>query len=247
MPESESQLPVPSESRVDRIEQIVRSLSDFEQDELRMKLGVTQLQDTCRRLLVWRNSLALGLHTMMFCGVFFGLIMGLFAGIGVGMQAGLWVGLATFAGTAIGAGFFFGLFMAAYMIGLMRFMMPRFVKNLGQRKSAAFQVLELQLPLPVSEGFEVCLSSLSATRGIRMESVDRDNGSVRGVTALTWRSPGEVVGVKVDQGAADTTRVRVYSKALFTGLDFGKNRANVSKLAKSIEDAGQVHAILKST
>ncbi len=245
IPEPESQMPVTSESRVDRIELIVNSLSDFEQDELRMKLGVRQQQDYCRRLLDWRNSLALGLHSMIYCGVFFGIFMGTFAGIATGLQAGLVAGLAVFAGTALGAGFFFGLLMAAYMIGLMRFFMPRFTKNLRQQRSAAFQVHELQLPLPAPEAFEVCLSSLSATKGIRLEAIDRENGTVRGISPLSWRSPGEVVGAKIDSIAPDVSRVRVYSKALFTILDFGKNRANVFSLSKSIEDAGQVHAVLR--
>ncbi|MBX9671478.1 MAG: hypothetical protein K2X93_28070 [Candidatus Obscuribacterales bacterium] len=243
---SEPQLPANNQSRVGRIESIFHSLSDFERDELITKLGTSQLHETCLRLQDGRISLALCLHTMMFCGVFFGGFLGLGLGAVIGVQEGFWAGLATFAGTALGGGFFFGLIVAAYMIAWMRIFMPRFVKNLNKQQSAAFQVQELELPVQAAEAFEVCLSSLAAPKGMRMESIDRENLSVRAVTAFTWKSPGEIVGVKVDPLAADTSRVRVYSKAMFTTLDFGKNRANVTSLAKSIEDAGQVHVILKS-
>jgi hypothetical protein len=247
MPESNSQLPVNSETRVDKIEQIVHSLSDFEQDELRMRLSFAQLQDTCVRLQDWRNSLAIGLHTMMFAGVSFGLFTGLFMAITFGLRNGFTAAISTFAYTAVFGGFLFGLCMAAYMVASIRFFMPRLTKNLGDRRSVLFQLQETSLPLPAREALEVCITALSATKGTRLEAIDRENGTVRAVLPMSWRSPGELVGAKVDAASDDISRIRVYSRALYTGLDLGKTRANVVTLTRLIEESGHAQAVIRSS
>jgi hypothetical protein len=238
MAESDSQLPIIRDSIID-------SLSDFERDELRFKLSATEFQDYCLRVKDWRNLMPLALHLTLFCGGFFGIFMGAFAGCVAGLKSGFLAGLGLFLTTAFSAGLIFGLCMAVGMICLIRFFIPRLMKKLSQRKSMMFTVNEFEISLPSAEAFEVCLSSLSGQRGVRVETTNREQGAMSALTSLSWKSPGEIIGVKLDTIATDRSRVRVYSKYLLSGLDFGKNEQNVRTLSKCINEAVHVHSILK--
>lgn len=223
-------LPSNDQIRTNQIDQIVNSLSEFEQDELRMKLFATHLHDTWNRLMDKRYSLALNWEYVKISGLFVG-ILGLLVGIIIGWKGGFIVGLNTFAAVLAG-GCLWGLCGA----GFAKFYMPRLIKNLDPRKSGALQVRELQVPLLGPEAFEACISSLSAIKDIKIEAINRENKTLRAITASNWRSPGEVIGVKIEQLTPDASKIHVYSKT-FSLLDFGKNRNSVDRLAKSIEYA----------
>lgn len=245
MDNSQPKLPIKVESRVEQIESIVTRLSHFEQEEVRWLLQVRHTQEFCTRFEDWRNVLTMAVHTGSIAGLSFGLTMGLMAGIAAGCEFGLMAGLSTFATTLVGSGVIFGIFMGATIAFLAKFLMPRIAKNMAQNTSPMFQVDEIELPLPAPEVFEACFTTISAAKGMKLEAADRNEGTIRATTSFTWRSPGESVGVKISQIADNASRVRIYSQALSSPFDFGKNRANIEMLKKAIEDAGQVHALLK--
>lgn len=246
MSEEQPQLPAPApdaESRVDRIERIVNALSDFEQDELRAKLGALAMQQSASRMSDKRNLVALGIHTGLCCGVYFGFFMGIMAGLYHGIHAGVLAALGTFLSTFFVAGGLFGFFMGVFLALFMGVWVPRLSKNYSAQKSAMFQMESVDLEMETVSAFKVCKEVAVVKRGWKVELIDEKNLSIQMLTKLTVRSPGELVGIRVEAVPAGA-RVKIYSKALYTAMDFGKNRMNVTEMARAIRLNAETHRIL---
>jgi hypothetical protein len=243
--ENDKALPAVPESRVSRIKRIIGALSDFEQDELSSAIQANRMREYQLRLSEPKNLIAFGMHTGVICGAFFGVFMGVFCGLAGLYAGGILSGLTAFFGTLLFGGGIFGLCMGLYMLLLMKITTSSMARNLIAGQSSLFQVRKVEIPVPLAEGIELSLTAVASKKGWRIESINREDGTVRAMTSATFRSPGEIVGVKVDALSEDTSCVSVYSRALFTALDFGKNKQNVTMLAKEIEEAGAVHSILK--
>lgn len=240
-----NELPAVPETRVARIQRVVSALSEFEQDELNFALQATRINEIQSRLTEPKSAINLAVHTTLWSGSLFGLVGGLVCGLLTGLQFGWLAGVVAFSLQAIVGGLFFGLFMAGMMIGGLKISMKGVSKNLSTSKSALFQVRQVDLPVTDTEAFELSKSMLSSKGGWKVESVNKEEKSLRATTPPTWRSPGEVVGVQIYSAGDVGSVVKVYSKPVFTAMDFGKNAMNVTEMAKEIEDAGQVHHYLK--
>lgn len=243
--DSDKALPAVPESRVSRIKRIIGALSDFEQDELSSTIQANRMREYHQRLSEPKNLIAFGMHTAVLGGAFFGLFMGVFCGLAGLYSGGIISGLTAFFGTLVFGGVGFGICMGLYMLLLMKMTTSSMAKNLNAGQSTLFQVQKVEIPVALGEGIELCLTTIASKKGWSIESINREEGTVRAMTCPTLRSPGELVGVKVDALTDDSSVVNVYSRALFTALDFGKNRQNVAMLAKEIEEAGAVHSLLK--
>ncbi len=243
--ENEKELPAIPESRVSRIKRIIGALSDFEQDELSSAIQANRMREYQVRLSEPKNLIAFGTHTGLWCGIFFGTFMGIFAAIAGLYSGGVVQALIAFFGMLFLGGGLFGLAMGLYMLLLMKVTTNSMSKNLNSGQSALFQVQKVDLPVPLAESIELSLTTIAAKKGWRIESINREEGTVRAMTSASIFSPGEIVGVKVDPLSENASTVSVYSKALFTAIDFGKNKKNVTLIAKEIEEAGAVHSILK--
>lgn len=171
--------------------------------------------------------------------------MGVFCGLAGLYTSGIFSGLSAFLGTLIIGGGIFGVCMGLYMMLLMKIISTSMSKSMNTKESPLFQVRKVELPVSLAEGVELSLTTIASKKGWRLESINRDEGTVRATTSPSLRSPGEVVGVKVDALSENSSIVSIYSKAIFTALDFGKNKQNVTMLAKEIEEAGVVHSLLK--
>ncbi|MBC7997073.1 MAG: hypothetical protein IAF58_03980 [Leptolyngbya sp.] len=244
-PQTGEELPAIPETRVVRIQRVVSALSEFEQDELNFALQAARINEIQSRLTEPKSTLNLALHTTLWSGSLFGLVGGLVCGLLTGLQFGWVAGLVAFSLQAIVGGVVFGLFMAAMMIGGLKLSMKGVSKNLSTSKSALFQVRQVELLITDAEAFELSKSMISSKRGWKVESVNKEEKSLRATTPPTWRSPGEIVGVQIYAAGDAQSVAKIYSKPLFTAMDFGKNAMNVAEMAKEIEDAGQVHHYLK--
>lgn len=244
-PESDKSLPAIPESRVSRIQRVIGALSDFEQDEISHSVQSSRMREYQVRLSEPRNLIAFGMHTGIWGGAFFGVFMGVFCGLAGLYTSGIFSGVSAFLGTLIVGGGVFGICMGLYMMLLMKLISMSMSKSFNTKESPLFQVRKVELPVSLAEGIELSLTTIASKKGWRLESINRDEGTVRATTSPSLRSPGEVVGVKVDALSKDSSIVSIYSKAIFTALDFGKNKQNVTMLAKEIEEAGVVHSLLK--
>lgn len=223
----------------DQIGKLIDSLLYVEQTELAAMLVAACVRNDCKRLLDKNLSFALGLEYVKMSGCGFGLI-GLIGGIANGMKYGIEGGLKTFAAATV-LGMLWGLLGIVWS----RLGTPFLLKH-SQTARNPVQVVEFQMALPPSEAFDECYRGLLSLRGMRMESSDRESGTLRGVTGFGLQSPGEIVGMEIISLSDNTSGVCVYSRPLsLFGLDFGRSKANVSFLAKVLEDAG--HQRLQST
>lgn len=239
------ELPAVPESRVSRIKRIISALSDFEQDEIAYAIQAEKMREYNVRLSERKNLIAYGMHTGFWAGAFWGAFMGLFSGMAVLFHGGILHALVAFFGTLILGGGFFGLFMGLFMVLQLKITTASMAKNLKVGQSALFQVQKVEVPVSMAESIELSLTALASKKGWRIESINREEGTVRAMTPPSVRSPGEVVGIKADPLTDNSSTISIYSKAIFTALDFGKNKQNVTLLAKEIEEAGHVHSILK--
>lgn len=244
-PQIGDELPAIPETRVARIQRVVSALSEFEQDELNFALQAARIDDLQSRFTEPKSTLNFAMHTALWSGSLFGLVGGLVCGLLTGLQFGWVAGLLAFSLQAIAGGAVFGLFMAAMMVTGLKLSMKGVSKNLSSSKSALFQVRQVELLVTDLEAFELSKSMISSKRGWKVESVNKEEKSVRATTLPTWRSPGEIVGVQIYAAGDAQSVVKIYSKPIFTAMDFGKNAMNVTEMAKEIEDAGQVHHYLK--
>lgn len=243
--DNKKELPATQESRVSRIQRIINALSDFEQDEISTALQIAKMREYQVRMAEPGNALAFGLHTGIWAGLFFGGFTAAIA-LAAGLATGnLMSAISLAASTLLVCGFGFGIFCGIYMVLLIRSMTFFMKMHQNSGSSALLQVRKVEVPVPFAEAVELSVTAIGSKKGWRLEGLDRNEGTVRAVTVATVFSPGEIVGVKVDPLTEDSSMVSVYSKALFTAMDMGKNARNVKQLAKEIEEAGAVHSILR--
>lgn len=244
MNQPDSDLPAPVESRVDQIFRITSALSEFERDELRFKLIAMHLNDHCRRLAEPKNVIAFGLHTLTISGAVVGLAVGAVAGLMAAATSGPLQGLLWFVCGALGGGGCFGLFMAIFLVLNLRMSFKRIAKNLSSTKSSLYHVDEIELPLLADQAYDVCKTEVEAKKWLRVEALDKGNMAISATANATFRSPGELVGIKIESVPDGRVRVRIYSRALFTTTDFGKNHWNVRMLSDSIKKHGDAVSLL---
>lgn len=235
-------LPATAETRCDRVIKVVLSLSECEQEELRSTLATLRLSRLTARLGDWQTCLAVALHSGAIFGLFFGVLIGL---LSIDPTLGLLRTIIAFSIASIYSGVFCGALMTLILACTYRVAYPHLLANLVNKKTTTFQVEEFDLQLPASECLTLCRTAIEATKGARIDKLDETSGEIRAVKRMSWSSPGEAIGMKLDQIDSERTRVKVYSKDLFNSWALGKNRANVRKLKAAIEEAAQVHRILR--
>jgi hypothetical protein len=244
MPDEE-QPPALPESRSDRVIKVAMSLSECEQEELRIALNALRVRRITNRLSDLGSCFVVSLHSGALFGVFMGLLIGSLDGIYAGATFGLLAGLLVFAASTIASTLFCGLTMTVILAIVYKLMYPRTAARLSSGQPATFQHDDLEIPLSLSESYSVCKSTLEATKGTRVEKADENSGDIRAVTQMSWRSPGEAVGVKLESIDANRTRAKIYSKDIYNSWGLGKNRKNVRVLKSAIADAANVHQLLR--
>ncbi len=244
MPDDELPAALP-ESRSQRVINVALSLSECEQEELRIALHAHRLRKMTNRMSDWGSCLSIALHSGALFGITVGLMIGFTDAVYAGMSFGLLAGVLVFFVSTIISAAFCGLAMTAILAILYKTMYQQTLARLSSGKTNTFQHEELEIPLSIAESFSVCKSTLEATKGARVETSDEKNLEIRAVTKMSWKSPGEAVGVKLEPIDENRTRAKIYSKDLFNSWGLGKNQSNVRCLKTAINDAANVHQLLR--
>lgn len=244
MPDEELPTALP-ESRSKRVINVALSLSECEQEELRIALNALRLAKMTNRMSDWRSCFLVALHSGALFGITVGLMIGFTDAVYASMNFGLLAGALVFFVSTILSAAFCGLAMAAILAFLYKTMYQQTLARLSSGKTNTFQHEDLEIPLSIAESFSVCKNTLEATRGARVEKSDEINHEIRAVTKMSWKSPGESVGVKLEAIDENRTRAKIYSKDLFNSWGLGKNLSNVRCLKTAISDAANVHQLLR--
>jgi len=242
--DGEKALPAVMESRVSRITRIIGALSEFEQEELSNTLQTLKIKRAQTRAST-KNMLIFSLHTGVIGGLSAGLLMSILMASVVISLGGEFITV----WTCLQMGGLFAvaltLFCAVYMFLLLKVATTSMAREAALKHTKLYKVQKVEIPVPLKDGIELSISAIGAKKGWTLESLDREDGTVSAISAATVRSPGELVGIKVDPLTENSCTVSIYSKPLFTIIDFGKNNDNVNLLAKEVEEAALVHQLLK--
>ena len=236
-------LPAIHETRSDRVLKVVQSLSECEQEQVRWALNTMRLQRLNKRLADWKTAFLVGMQP----GIVFGLIFGLFEGLRCSLPQlsyGVGVFLFSFIVLFVGICVSCSIGMAVALAFVYKLLYPRILANLVAGKTSTFRAQKFEMPLPADECLKVCKTAFEARKGTRLEHLDEKHHELRATTRMSWSSPGESIGVKLDPVDANTTVATVYSKELFNSWGLGKNARNVKELKASIEESAHVHKIL---
>jgi len=237
-------VPIVQDSRLTRIKRIVEALSDFEQDEIAYEIQSRKVKKAHAYLADLKNLIRLSLFTGLIAGAAGGILTGFciwFTALSLGGTTSIFTLLAL--SLTFGAMYMAGT--SAFVFVVLKLLTLTPARNLIVQSNKSFRVQKVEVPVPINEGVELSLTALAAKRGWRIQSINRQEGTISAQTAASLRSPGELVGIKVDSLTEDSSMVSIYSKPILTSMDFGKSGQNVSRLAKEIEEAGLVHQLLK--
>jgi hypothetical protein len=239
------ELPAVIESRVSRISRIIGALSEFEQEELSSEIQALKVRRAHARLANTRNLIIFSVHSALVAGVSAGLLIGaLMMSVAIAL-GGDFIALGTIIQMSIAFAGSIALFSAVYMFLLLKAATTSMARELSLKHSKLYKMRKVEIPVPLKEGIELSITALASKKGWHLESINRDEGTVISQTSASSRSPGELVGMKVDPLTENSCVVNIYSKPMYTALDFGKSLYNVNLLAKEIEEAGVVHQLLK--
>ncbi len=235
----------PYKSRVDRIEKLIQSLSEFEQDELRQKLNFLEIENHNRLFENKRNVLNFMLHTIIYYSIAFSIafliiflcttpVNLLFNGANLIRLLQSWLILSII----------FGFLSSLAIIILKMVLLPKLTKSHGQKHSLLGQLNQFELPLNTIDALNICQNVLYAKPDIKVESIDTENNTINATTGFSLRSPGELIGIKIEPITNKSCKIYIYSKALFATLDLGKNQSNIILLTKLISQAASDKALL---
>jgi hypothetical protein len=173
------------------------------------------------------------LRTLVLSGSCFGLIVGVY----VALSSGLLMGLVT--GLVMGA--IFGLLLSSLLF-LMQFATVRLMSyDVSEETLGVYQVRTLEMGLPYEEAFILCVASLQAVKGAKLQSEDRAEGRIEAKTGINWKTLGDDISIDILR-SSHTMRIRVVSRPslMTTVVDYGQNLDNVERMTGYLKAHGAV-------
>ncbi len=234
----------PYQSRVDRIEKLIKSISEFEQDELRQKLNFLEIENYNRLFENKQNVFNFMLHNFIFYSTAYSIVFLTIFLCTSPFNFIKGLNLLNFLQSWLILSIIFGALTSLSIIILKMVLLPKLAKSLFQKHSLIGQFNQFELPLNATDALNICHSVLYAKPDIKVESIDNENNTINATTGFSLRSPGEMIGLKIDPIAINSCKISIYSKSLFATIDLGKNQSNIFLLTKLILQAANDKALL---
>ncbi len=232
MTESNNNNIEPYKSRLARLESIIDSLSEFEQDEIRLKLMYLEARNHVRLVENWKSTLAVAFHIFPFFFIILSISVIIPSLIFQFHFIANFNLLLLFSLIAL-----FSLISTVFAILGIMLTIPSLNILYAIKKARQFQVNHFEIPLDIDDSLHICQAVLYSKSDVIIESVDTVNNIIKARTKFSFRSPGELIGINIYPISPKSSKVSVYSKSLFPSIDLGKNYSNVILLTNLITQA----------